>query len=71
MASVVFGRKRLAIDISVKNKDNGWIIQPLSNHNKMTLAELSLCLRILNSLRNFLKHFCHYQANQYTLFLRI
>ena len=39
MASVVFGRKRLAIDISVKKKDDGWLIQPLSNHDKMTVSE--------------------------------
>lgn len=39
MASVVFGRKRMAIDISVKAKDNGWLIQPLSNQDRMTVSE--------------------------------
>ena len=39
MASVVFGRKRLAIDISIKSKEDGWVVQPLSNHSKMTLSE--------------------------------
>jgi len=45
MASVVFGRKRLAIDISVKKKDDGWLIQPLSNHDKMTVSEFIPLLR--------------------------